>query len=94
MNDFNTALQNWLVRAGGIATDYTLTIDTGGIKYIRIVSQHTLHRSGRSVFCFVDKSNGDILKADSWRKPAKHARGNIFEIGKEGVDMWGALYLK
>ena len=36
------------------------------------------HPSSR-VWAFVDKTNGDILKPESWRKPAKHARGNIYE---------------
>tara|TARA_R100001082_G_C4285572_1_gene125855 strand:+ start:198 stop:578 length:381 start_codon:yes stop_codon:yes gene_type:complete len=33
----------------------------------------------RRVWAFVDKTNGDILKPESWKKPAKHARGNIYE---------------
>jgi len=32
----------------------------------------------RSAYCFVDKTNGNVLKAASWNAPAKHARGNIF----------------
>jgi hypothetical protein len=31
-----------------------------------------------SVFCFIDKATGDILKSASWRAPAKGARGSIF----------------
>lgn len=31
---------------------------------------------GRSVHCFIDKATGDIYKAESWRKPAKHVRFN------------------
>lgn len=32
---------------------------------------------GTSVFCFIEP-NGDILKAASYRAPAKGARGNVF----------------
>lgn len=31
-----------------------------------------------SVYCFVDNATGDILKADGWLKPAKDARGSIW----------------
>lgn len=31
----------------------------------------------RGVYCFVDMTNGDILKASSWKAPAKGARGNL-----------------
>jgi hypothetical protein len=41
-----------------------------GKRYAKIV------RTG-SVHCFVDMSNGDVLKAASWNTPAKGARGNI-----------------
>jgi hypothetical protein len=38
---------------------------------------------------------GDILKAASWKAPAKHARGNVFDgnwgIGSVGV--YGPAYL-
>lgn len=52
---------------------------------------------GGSVFCFIDLENGNILKADGWKRPAKGVRGNIFEenfsIGK-GVSEYGAAYLR
>ena len=49
----------------------------------------------RSVHCFVDMTNGDVLKAASWKAPAKHARGNIFkdDNGLGGVTAYGAKYL-
>ncbi len=46
-----------------------------GQKYARIIVN--AHGS-RSVYCFIDLSNGDILKADSWKKPAKGKRGSIW----------------
>lgn len=32
-----------------------------------------------AAFCFVDLESGDVLKAASWKSPAKHARGNVCE---------------
>jgi hypothetical protein len=43
-----------------------------GRRYIKVTR-------GGSVHCFVDTTNGDVLKAASWRAPAKHARGNIYD---------------
>ena len=46
-----------------------------------------------SAFCFVDKTNGDVLKAASFNSPAKGARGNIYDasnglgrVGPLGID--------
>lgn len=61
-------------------------VDTGGVKFARIVRTYR-HRNAdgvvtvtdqRSAHCFVDLTNGDILKADGWKKPAKGKRGSIF----------------
>lgn len=71
----------------------TITIDPNGVKFIRIVAT----RGGqRSVHCFIDRSNGDVLKAAGWKAPAKHARGNIYD-DKNGVGLmrWtGPAYLR
>lgn len=49
-----------------------------GKKYIRIMAVNKSH-GGRSAFGFINKENGDVLKADGWKKPAKGIRGNIFD---------------
>ena len=59
---------------------------TFGRKYAKI-----LNRS--SVWGFVDLSNGDLLKAASWRTPAKHSRGNILN-GTAQYNVYGPAYLK
>ena len=41
-----------------------------GRKYTRIFN-------GSSVYCFVVMATGEILKPESLKKPAKHARGSI-----------------
>lgn len=60
---------------------------TDGSRYVRVVNSSEGGGS-RSVWCFVDKTNGDVLKADSWKAPAKHARGNIFDA-KNGLGSMG-----
>lgn len=44
-----------------------------GTRYVKII-EYT-----NAVFCFVDRKNGDVLKAETWSRPARHARGNIFD---------------
>jgi len=68
-----------------------LSLDPGR-RYVRIWKGSGNHRSA---YCFIDSTNGDVLKPDTWKKPAKHARGNIY-VGKasDAVGPYGALYLK
>jgi len=47
-----------------------------GSKNIRLVCTAG---HGRSVYCFVRKSDGAILKAAGWKMPAKHSRGSVFD---------------
>ena len=60
-----------------------------GKRYIRITCD-------RSVHAFVDKTNGDVLKPASWKAPAKHARGNIFDAksGLGSMGPFGPAYLR
>lgn len=54
----------------------------------------------RSVYCFVDLSNGDILKSAGWKAPAKGKRGSIWNDGYDvgngkPCDLFGSgLYTK
>ena len=51
-----------------------------GKRFVRIVAA-TGQGAGtsRGAFGFIDTTNGDVLKAASWKSPAKNfARGNIF----------------
>ena len=52
-----------------------------GSKYIKIISEDVGmgNSNSRRVWGFIVKSNGDILKEQSWSRPAKHNRGNIFD---------------
>ena len=48
-----------------------------GSKYVKVVS---LSWSSRSVHSFIEKSNGNIWRAASWKAPARNfARGNVFD---------------
>lgn len=61
-----------------------------GTRYAKVVTDHSVHS-------FVDTKNGDILKAGSYRAPARNGvRGNIFseDIGKSVIDWHGTKYLR
>jgi hypothetical protein len=74
-----------------------------GKRYVRIVKEDSypistnyVHRS-KSVHTFIDLRNGDILKAGTWKQPARNGtRGNLCssDIGASVVDWHGAKYLK
>lgn len=96
--DFEQALKAWLEGAQKkidehYAANYTnlspprLEIQRGS-KRIRVVC-------GGSAWAFIDP-NGDVLKAASWAKPAKHARGNIFDEhgGLKHVSSYGPACLR
>ncbi len=111
MNDFNDKLKTFVegiqakvnARFAKQYPNMTPPVMTTmkGKRYVRVV-QTDLHTgspnllAGRSVHCFVDMTNGDVLKAAGWKGPAKHARGNIFNDnnGLDGVSVWGAAYLR
>jgi hypothetical protein len=71
-----------------------------GPKYIRVVKSDVAPDgtvTSRSVHCFVDRTNGNVLKAAGYRKPeTKNPRSNIFDddFGLSGVTAYGAVYLK
>jgi hypothetical protein len=64
-----------------------------GKRYVRVVIESPGHKS---VHCFVDQTNGDVLKAAGWKAPAKHARGNIFDEanGLGTMGEYGPAYLR
>ena len=59
-----------------------------GRRYAKLVKD-------RGVYCFIDMTNGDVLKAATWRAPAKHARGNLFapDGGMNCMGPYGAAYM-
>jgi hypothetical protein len=71
-----------------------------GKRYIKIVAITDGGKGQKSVHTFVDTKEGntfgDILKPASWRAPAKHARGNVFDgsWGVNAVGVYGPAYLR
>jgi hypothetical protein len=65
-----------------------------GKRYVRVWknTEQGLKEHGRGCcYCFVDTTNGNILKPASWKGPAKGARGNIYESDAvKGVTPYGA----
>lgn len=90
---FETALFNWLNR---VKKDHqpNVYVSNNGPKYVRINVSGMTDGSHGYVYCFIEKSTGNVLKAATYSAPAKHARGNIYEIGNEGVERYGAKYLR
>lgn len=72
-----------------------IIVATLGKRYARVVRREA-GRPGGSAHCFVDMTNGDVLKAASWKAPAKHARGNIFDEhnGLGSMGEYGPAYLR
>ena len=50
-----------------------------GIRYDKIVASDDNDARTTRVWAFIDKTNGNILKPATWKAPAKHPRGNIYE---------------
>jgi len=88
MSDFESKLDSFVEGCNKIYNDYMNVSfpsnprdsieHRGGRKYAKIVTVGSDGES-RSVFCFVNKENGDVLKAAGWKAPAKGARGNIYD---------------
>ena len=83
----------WYDDSGYTQGKPTLVIHDGS-RYVKVVRQE--NGIDGSVHCFVDKTNGNVLKAASWKAPAKHPRGNIFDEdnGAGAMSQWGAKYLR
>lgn len=66
-----------------------------GSRYMKVTTSRVPSEHG-SVFCFVDKTSGDVLKPAGWSGPAKHARGNIFDDnnGLGSIGPYGPAYLR
>ena len=99
-------LEEWLQKAQEIvnrnyATNFPNLIPSvlemsDGRRYVRIDVISNGGSGQRSVWAFIDKFTGDVLKAATYKTPAKHARGNLFDsdggVGK--LTPYGPAYLK
>lgn len=104
MENFNERLNEWLAACQDMinrhfADNYAnltapiLKLEHGS-KYIRVVRDGGEY--DRSVYAFIDKTNGDIRKPASWKAPAKWARGCLFDDkkGLGSMGTYGPAYLK
>ena len=95
---------SWLAGAQKITEDYfavnfpnnsrwTLVLQEGP-KFLKVCRQEAGEVS--SVHAFIDRSSGDVLKPASWARPAKHARGNVFDAqnGLGSMGPYGPAYLR
>ena len=104
-NDFDTAIQNWLTLLQSAMDKHCanhplpppkFSLDPGS-KYVKVVRFDNSSSTSGSVYCFIDKSNGNILKAASYKapEPKKIPRGNIYGDNPiEGCGPYGVMYLK
>lgn len=81
IEDFMTALYKlYCLELSSVRIpDYVKPVEAEyGHKFARIVISVG---GSRSVYCFINLTDGSILKADSWKKPAKGVRGSIWNDG-------------
>ena len=87
--DFEAVLRDFLGRSqeamdvyfdkGNMSVHYVLSC-VEGRRYVKVIcSDENNADSSGYVWAFIDKRNGDILKAASWKAPARHARSNIYD---------------
>ena len=98
--EFQAALDTFLSRCQEIIdtnhigfshiTRPVLSVEPGR-RYIRIVKTD----SQRSAYAFIDMRDGSVLLPESWKTPAKHARGNIFDADPgKNMTPYGPPYLR
>lgn len=93
MKDFEKSLKEVMSFIEGVNSEgyseKAIVSKTEGRKYIKIFC-------GSHIYCFIEKSTGDIFRAASYKAPAKHARGNIFkpENWKEWLLVYSPKYLR
>lgn len=111
MTDFNKSFKTWLEGSQSIITTYAKKQSKGekrvediynkilvvkkGKKYIKVMGEDVLGSSA-TVFAFVDMTNGNVLKPASYKAPAKHARGNIYDDsnGLGSMTPYGPAYIR
>lgn len=83
-----------------------MTIEEGS-RFLKVVRTNDGGKGQVSVYCFVCREDfgtktlgvmqcGDVLLPASWRAPARHARGNLFDKfkGLSQIGPYGVAYLK
>ena len=86
VNDFMNHLNNNMNKPDG----YSYDLNTRGSKYFKV---EMLSHGSRSVYCFINKRNGEILKSAGWRAPAKGARGSVLVTESYANSDWSGGWL-
>lgn len=69
----------------------TFEVAEGGRKFTKIVATHG---GQRSVYCFLD-ADGNVYKAEGWKKPARGIRSTLATLDMSRVDKFGSwLYAR
>ena len=86
VDDFMNHLNNNMDKPDG----YSYDLNTRGSKYFKVeMSSH----GSRSVYCFINKRNGEILKSAGWSAPAKGARGSVLVPASYTNSDWSGGWL-
>lgn len=97
MQNYKNTLSQFLLkltkrdRDNDLAHDFSVVT---GRKFDKIVMSRGNHKS---VYAFIKKENGAIVKPASWKapEPKQYERGNIFaDDPLKGTSLWGVEYLK
>ena len=112
INDTTPEFVTWLAACAKLCDDHMtqhypnlpkeILVPHFGTRYVRIskISKEIDSRTGRPVRCFawafLDRTNGDVLKPATYRAPARHARGNLFDAfgGLNSMGPYGPAYLR
>jgi len=103
VNEYSKLVQklndNHWEKSGFTYAQSPLVVFEEGARYIKFLRQDRSlegELGSKSVHTFIDKTNGDILKAATYKAPAKNGvRGNLFKENIEDViDHHGAKYLR
>ena len=70
---------------------YEYHLNTRGSKYFKV--EMTSRGMSRSVYCFIEKSTGIILKSAGWRAPAKGPRGSVLIVDSYKHSDWSGGWL-
>lgn len=67
-----------------------IELDGSGRKYMRIACTCV---GQKTVICFIDLSDGDVIRADSWSTPSKRSKGRVGNIFDEhgGVSQFNGI---
>ena len=91
IEDFVKKCQEIVIADGRGRLGYGIKIG-GGRKYTKIIMNTG---NQQMVWAFIDRTNGDVLKPATWKAPAKHARGNLYDPhgGMLNINWTGPAYM-